>query len=131
MAAFTAQDPADWAAFQARWMMMRANETTLIRTVLVGETVAGHVYLYEEMGRPEVSYWLGREVWGKGVATRALALFLRQVPVRPIYARVAQDNIASLRVLQKCGFRIIGHDQGFAAARQADVAEYILVREAA
>jgi GNAT superfamily N-acetyltransferase len=78
-------------------------------------------------GKPEVSYWLGREFWGKGIATTALRLFLSVVAVRPLYARAARDNAASIRVLEKCGFTIAGSARGFANARGAEVEEMVLV----
>lgn len=127
MAAFTVDDPADWEAFQARWTMLLANETIIARTILWGEAVAGSISRYEEMGRPEITYWLGRRFWGQGIATQALRLFLVLVPERPIYARVVKDNAASLRVLQKNGFAIIGEDRGYANARRAEVEEFILM----
>ena len=45
---------------------------------------------------------------------------------RPMYARVVKDNIASLRVLEKCGFTICGEGKGFAYARGEEVEEFIL-----
>jgi len=89
--------------------------------------VAGHVLRFDEAGYPEVSYWLGKDYWGQGIATRALAAFLGQVQARPLYARAAKDNHASIRVLEKCGFTIVGEDKGFSNARGADVEEYILM----
>jgi RimJ/RimL family protein N-acetyltransferase len=53
-----------------------------------------------------VGYWVGREFWGRGIATRALAAFLDEVSERPIYAGVADTNLASIRVLEKCGFTV-------------------------
>ena len=129
MAAFTAKDPADREAFMAHWAKVRADENIIIRTILVGEQVAGHVLCHGWFGDPEVSYWLGRDFWGKGVASLALKMFLAQVMVRPLYARVVKDNLASLRVLQKCGFVITGEEKGFANARGAEVEELILVLE--
>jgi RimJ/RimL family protein N-acetyltransferase len=85
------------------------------------------VLSYEEDGKPEVSYWIGKEYWGRGIATWALADFLVHINrKRPIYARAAKDNLASLRVLEKCGFKIIGEDKGFANARNGEVEEYLL-----
>lgn len=131
MAAFTATDPSDREAFMARWTMILANETIRVRTILAGNDVAGSILRYEEMGKPEVSYWLGREFWGRGIATRALALFIAELPERPLYARVAKDNIASVRVLTKCGFKIVGEDKGFANARGTEVEEYLMALAAA
>jgi RimJ/RimL family protein N-acetyltransferase len=130
MAAFTPRDPSDRAAFSERWLRLRADDTVLIRTVLYEGRVAGSILKYEEDGRPEVSYWLGREFWGRGVATRALTALLDLLTTRPLFARVAKDNIASLRVLEKCGFRIAGEDRGFAHARGEEVEEYVLKLDA-
>lgn len=127
MAAFTARDPADRKAFMAHWNRILADPSIAIKTILYDGQVAGSVSRYVEDGRPEVTYWLGREFWGKGIATAALAALLEEVAERPIYARAAKDNVASLRVLQKCGFAICGEDRGYANARGMEVEEYVLV----
>ncbi len=85
----------------------------------------------DEPGKPEVTYWLGKEFWGQGIATRALAAFLGQMTERPVYARAAKDNAGSLRVLEKCGFTITGEGKGFANARGMEIEEYILTLGAA
>ena len=127
MAAFTAKDPADHEAFMAHWRRILADETTLNRTILVNGQVAGSVSSYQDEGHPEVTYWIGREYWGQGIATRALKEFLaNHNRARPIYARVARDNPGSRRVLEKCGFRIIGESKGFANARGEEIEELLL-----
>lgn len=131
MAAFTAQDPTDRQAFMAHWARIMADKNVLIKTILLGDEVVGSVLSYVEEGDPEVSYWIDKAHWGKGIVTQALGAFLQLNPARPIYARVAKDNIGSLRVLQKCGFIIIGEDKGYANARQTEVVEYLLELKAA
>ena len=127
MAAFTAKDPTNQAAFMAHWRRILADETTINQTILFDGQVAGSVSSYEEEGKPEVTYWLGKEYWGKGIATWALKEFLaHHNPTRPIYARVAKDNLGSRRVLEKCGFRIIGESKGFANARGQEIEELLL-----
>ena len=127
MAAFTAKDPTNQEAFLAHWHRILSDPTTINRTIVVNGQVAGSVSSYEEAGHPEVTYWLGKRYWGQGLATRALTEFLAQVNLtRPIYARAAKDNIGSLRVLEKCGFKIIGEDSGFANARGKEVEEFLL-----
>lgn len=127
MAAFTVKDPADWAAFLSRWDKIRADLSLTAKTILVNGKVAGSVLVHSWFGDPEVSYWLGRQFWGRGVATYALSELLTLVLTRPLYARVVKDNMASLRVLEKCGFTVCGEDRGFANARGAEVEEFILV----
>ena len=97
MAAFTARDPADHTAFLAHWAKIMADPGITIRTILVDGQVAGHVSVHGWFGEPEVSYWIGKGFWGKGVASQALTQFLDIVTARPLYARVAKDNLASLR----------------------------------
>ena len=111
MAAFTAKDPTDHTAFMAHWAKALADPGTTIRTILVEGQVAGHVLVHGWFGEPEVSYWIGKAFWGKGVASQALARFLDIVTSRPLYARVAKDNLASLRVLEKCGFNDLRRGQ--------------------
>lgn len=127
MAAFTPKDPTDRDAFMARWARKLRDETTDVQTILFNGQVAGSVFWYvDEDGRPEVSYWIGKPYWGKGVATRALIGFLDHMQKRPLYARAAKDNLGSLRVLEKCGFARIGEDKGFANARGEEIEEFIL-----
>jgi len=126
MAAFTARNPSDRGAFDAHWAKIRVDDTVTIKTIVVDGRVAGHVLRFDDDGHPEVSYWLGKDYWGRGIATRALAAFLGQIQERPLYACAVKDNRASLRVLEKCGFTISGEDKGFATARGAEVEEYIL-----
>jgi RimJ/RimL family protein N-acetyltransferase len=48
------------------------------------------------------------------------------VPTRPLHARAASDNVASLMVLQKAGFNIIGTENSFAPGRKRSIEETIL-----
>lgn len=96
--------------FMSHWVKGLATETAIFKTILFGDEVAGNIVYWEESGEPRVGYWLGKEYWGKGIASAALAQFLEHVKVRPLYARVAKTNGASIRVLQKCGFKICGED---------------------
>ena len=128
MAAFTHKDPADRNAFNAHWARIRGDPRITFRTILVGDRVAGNVatFVDDELGKQEVTYWIGKEFWGQGIATRALSRFLAEFTKRPIYGRAAKDNVASIRVMEKCGFRITGQDRGFANARGKEIEEVIL-----
>jgi RimJ/RimL family protein N-acetyltransferase len=109
MADFPAREE---AAFMAHWTKILAEPTVTARTVLLDGRVAGNVVSFEHEGHREVGYWIGREFWGRGVATRALSVFLELVPERPLYAGVAPHNAASIRVLEKCGFTVAGQEDG-------------------
>jgi len=129
MAAFTSKDPSDKEAFMAHWAKIRANKDIINRTILYEDSVVGHVASFIMEGEREITYWIGKDYWGKGIATKALSAYLDIVTVRPLFARVAKDNIGSKRVLEKCGFTVIGEDKGFANARNAEIEEYILKLE--
>ena len=126
MAAFVSAERKNRPAFDAHWdKILRAPENTN-RTILADGQIAGHIACFPMEGNLEVTYWLGREFWGRGIATQALNQMLRLITVRPLFARAATDNLGSLRVLQKCGFTIVGQDKGYAHGRGADTEEYIL-----
>lgn len=127
MAAFTAKDPTDREAFTAHWSKILDNDAILKMTILFHGEVVGHVLSFEQFGTPAVSYWIGKEHWGKGIATQALTVFLDLIDTRPLYARAAKDNHGSVRVLQKCGFEICGEDKGYSDARGTEVDEYIMI----
>ena len=128
MAAFTAENPADWHAFAAKWAKILDDDTGTKKTVLFEGQVAGKIssFVAPWSGKLEVTYWIGREYWGRGIATQALTEFLGQVRTRPLYARAAKDNAASIRVLTKCGFTVSGYDKGFANARGEEIEEVVL-----
>ena len=102
MAAFPARDR---ERFDAHWAKIRLDDTVVSRIILVDGLVAGSINSWQDEGQRLVGYWIGREHWGRGVATNALTLFLSDLPARPVYAHVAAHNTGSIRVLQKCGFQ--------------------------
>jgi RimJ/RimL family protein N-acetyltransferase len=126
MAAFPARDR---AAFMAHWARIMANGAVILKTILFDGKVAGNIVSFEMSGEREVGYWIGKEYWGKGIATKALTAFLDHDKTRPLYAHVAKHNIGSLRVLEKCGFTIVGEDKGFPDTHGEEVEEFILKLE--
>jgi len=126
MAAFVFRDPKDKAAFYTHWEKILNSPQNTNRTIVAAGQVAGHIACYPDGEHLEVTYWLGREFWGRGLATQALKRMLQFVASRPIFGRAATDNLASIRVLQKCGFKIIGKDKGFANGRGEETEECIL-----
>jgi len=126
MAAFTAKDPNDRAAFDAHMAKIRASPDTLNRAITVDGQLVGSIASFIIEGDTEVTYWIDRAFWGQGIASRALALLLELNPVRPVFGRAASDGVGSLKVLQQAGFVIIGSEVSFANARNAEIEEKIL-----
>ena len=123
MAAFPSRDR---AAFDAHWANnILGNATAVTQTILLDGNVAGYIGSWQQDGVRLVGYWIGKEYWGKGVATEALARFLSIVTARPLRAHVARHNLASIRVLEKSGFRL-EREEG-AEAGDEESAEVVLV----
>ncbi len=136
MAAFAAKNPEDRNSFDDEWTSLLADSASVARTIVVDDEdgpgrlpssrVAGHVIAFPHGGQTEVTYWIDPALWGRGVASAALAHFLIDVSQRPLRARVVADNAASLRVLHRSGFTDIGSEVNYANAREAEVKEIIL-----
>ena len=125
MAAFTSADPSNKVAYMDKWKRLLADPTINIRTILYNNEIAGSVSKYEIGGDAEITYWIGKKFWGLGIASESLKEFLTIEKKRPIWGRVAFDNIGSKRVLEKNGFVQIGTDRGFANARGMEIEEFI------
>lgn len=104
MAIFPARDR---EAFDAHWRKVLADERNVVRVIDVDGEVAGNIGSWEQDGQRFVGYWLGRDFWGRGLATAALAELAAELP-RPLHAWVASSNVGSIRVLEKCGFVKVG-----------------------
>ncbi|MFN8145580.1 MAG: GNAT family N-acetyltransferase [Bacteroidia bacterium] len=124
-AAFTPKDPTDKSAYIAKYSKLLQDPTVNNQTILLENKIIGSLAKFVMSGDNEITYWIDKNYWGKGIATKALKKFLRIEKNRPIFGRVAFDNIGSQRVLEKCGFIKIGTDKGFANARQEEIEEYI------
>jgi RimJ/RimL family protein N-acetyltransferase len=99
--------PRTEGAFYAKWDEIFRDPGVTARAMVADGALVGSISCFSLEGRDFVGYWIGREHWGKGVATRALELLLEEVGRRPLFARVATENLGSMRVLERCGFEVI------------------------
>jgi RimJ/RimL family protein N-acetyltransferase len=120
----SASTPRDRAAFMTHWAKAAADPKVLRKTILSGGHVVGYVASFERLEKREVCYWLGKEYWGRGIASKALAEFLAEENQRPLWARVAKRNAASIRVLEKCGFAKVGDDK-YSNSAGEEVEEFV------
>lgn len=125
LAAFTSKDPNDKPAYIEKYSKFLNDPDINMQTIIVNNEIAGSISKYVMEGKGEITYWIDKRFWGKGIATTALTRFLQIEKTRPIYGCVAFDNYGSQRVLEKCGFIRIGKDSGFANARKAEIEEFI------
>lgn len=126
MAAFTAADQTDRRAFLNRMARVRADASASNRVIDVDGAIVGTIASFRIENEREVTYWIDRTHWGKGIASAALQLLLAETAERPLYARAASDNLGSLRVLEKAGFRRVGVTRDFAPGRGEEIEETIL-----
>lgn len=107
MADFPARDR---EAFMEHWAKILRDETAVTKTILFGGEVAGNVVAWGTPSERFVGYWIGRAYWSRGIASKALEEFLAGLHDRPLHAHVARHNVASIRVLEKCGFAVAGEE---------------------
>jgi len=118
----------DRESFDGLWERIFADERVVARAIVVGDELVGSISIFQSDGHDSVGYWVAREWWGKGIASRALELLLLESPKRPLHARVARSNAASIRVLERCGFVCTGsrHFPGDDRFPACDESLYIL-----
>jgi len=122
MAAFP---PRDREAFMAHWAKILKNPSGLTRAIVANGEVVGNVVSFDASGERLVGYWIGRDHWGRGFASRALAEFLSIEKTRPLQARVAKHNLGSIRVLEKCGFNVVEEDR-FSNSEGEQIDEWVM-----
>jgi [ribosomal protein S5]-alanine N-acetyltransferase len=125
MAAFTAKDPTDKAAYMEKYTPFLSDPTINMRTIRLNGEIVGSIAKFVMHGEAGITYWIDRKYWGQGIATAALREFLAMEKTRPIFGGTAFDNIASQKILEKCGFIKTATDKGFANARQMEIEEFI------
>jgi RimJ/RimL family protein N-acetyltransferase len=121
MAAFPARDE---AKFREHLSRVLADPANIVRAIVIGDVVVGQIGSWNDGDERDVFYWVGREHWGKGYATAALSAFLAIDPMRPLWVHVAEHNIRSQRVAERCGF-VFDH-----VVQDEDVLERVLRRDA-
>ncbi|WP_298423179.1 GNAT family N-acetyltransferase [uncultured Kordia sp.] len=125
LAAFTPKDPSDKDVYIKKWTQLLTDEKINIRTILFEKEIVGSITKFEMEGDAEITYWIDKKFWNKGIASNALKKFLEIEKTRPIYGRIAFDNVGSKKVLEHCGFTKVGTERGFANARDKEIEEFI------
>jgi RimJ/RimL family protein N-acetyltransferase len=109
--AMVGMPPRDEEAFYAHRARISVDPANELWAIVVDGDLVGDICSWPDDGRRKLGYWLGRQYWGRGIATAALTAYVGQLKERPLYADVAQANLGSRRVLEKCGFKPLGDDE--------------------
>ena len=82
-----------------------------------------------ESGIWEVGYHIAKQFTGKGYATEALSAFLpvimEQLKIQKIYGICDAENLASCRVLEKCGFVLMYEGSGLYQGKSTQIRKYV------
>ena len=129
MAAFTSEDPDDRDRFDEWIARERAAPEVSLFVVTEDGGFAGTAAAFTVGVDREVSFWLARHAWRRGVATAALRLLVSHEAERPLYARAAAHNAASIAVLTKTGFTEVSRNVDYAPGigREAEEIVFALV----
>lgn len=125
IAAFNVEDPNDKDAYMNKWSKIITNPSVNMQTIIVDNDILGSVIHFDIMDETNVSYWIDKKHWGKGIASASLKAFLDTTDKKVLYARVAYDNIGSQKVLENNSFNRIGEEVGYAYGRQKEITEYV------
>jgi RimJ/RimL family protein N-acetyltransferase len=114
--------------FAEIWGRNFADPGITSRVIEMDGVIVGSIGCFQADGHDCVGYWIARRHWGKGIASRALAMFLEEERRRPLHATTVRANAASQRVLEKCGFRFVCFRAGEETERYlpGEVADFVL-----
>ncbi len=112
---YTLQDAEDWLA-----LCLGQKDPPFNFAIVVDGRAVGGIGLHMLEGAyghvANVGYWLAPKMWGRGIATDALGVYVRYafdtLEVERLQSSVFGWNPASARVLEKCGFRLEGRRRG-------------------
>ncbi len=125
MAAFTRADSSDRRSFDAHYHRIRASPDCTVLAVEDDGVLVGTVGSFpSEVGR-EVTFWIDPAQWGRGLASAGLRSFLDVEPTRPLFARVAEHNAGSAKVLRRAGFVQVGAERSWAQGLGREVGETV------
>ncbi|MFT3686986.1 MAG: GNAT family N-acetyltransferase [Phycisphaerales bacterium] len=114
--------------FDSLWAGILANPSATARAILYDGSLVGSIGTFLSDGHESVGYGIARSHWGRGIATRALALLLAEAKIRPLHARAAVSNAGSHKVLINNGFTMTGtvYEEATERYLACDCACYIL-----
>lgn len=103
---YTLQD-AQWWVSEGHKLNNSCNRAIVVDGECVGN-IGANFGSGEHRFTAEIGYWLGRNYWGQGIVTEAVAVFtgylFSNYELQRIIAPVAHENVASIAVLKKSGF---------------------------
>lgn len=114
----------------------KSSEGPFVYPILLNDeknkTNIGHVQIVSIEDGFEVGYHIGKEYTNKGYATEALNAFLCEIMKKKnldfVYGICVSENIASRKVLEKCGFKMEYEGDGEYHGELRQIAKYVFKR---
>lgn len=125
LVAFTADHPDDPDEFDAWLHRRRAHPDVTLFTVTEDGGYAGTAALFRTEADREVTIWLARHAWGRGIGTATLEILVSREPERPLYARAAAHNAAAVAILRRVGFAEVSRAVSFAPGLGRDAEQVV------
>lgn len=125
VAAFNSENPSDKDAYMSKWTRIVANPAINMQSIFIEDNIVGSVIHFDLGDETNISYWIDRAHWGKGIASKAVKAFLTSTDKKTLWGRVAYDNVGSQKVLEKNGFIKTGIETGFANGRGKEIEEFV------
>jgi RimJ/RimL family protein N-acetyltransferase len=125
MIAFLPRDPGDHEAFSTHWARITNDESVVTRIIEADGGFAGYAVSFLTDGERQVGYWITRDLWGRGIATAALAALIGELSDRPLWGSTAADNLGSQRVLVNAGFVFDRTERTHAPRRGIEIDENV------
>ncbi|MET0027796.1 MAG: GNAT family N-acetyltransferase [Candidatus Thiodiazotropha sp.] len=110
----TGRIPFPYTLDDAKWWVSTGHKEGINKAIDIEGSFAGMIgvsqgnFEYQKSG--EIGYWIGEKYWGIGIGTQALTamtnMIFESTDIVRLYAPVFSPNVASMRVLEKCGFSI-------------------------
>ena len=104
--------PSPYTEEDALWWINEGSQGELVKAIIFNNTLIGCVSVlageFEFNRTGELGYWLAKEYWQQGITTKATSMLLDTVftktNITRVFAYVCEDNLASMKLLQKLGF---------------------------
>jgi RimJ/RimL family protein N-acetyltransferase len=114
-APYRAEDAVAWVRIAAEQCAAGRQYHFLIGLTETGELLGScGLSLHDEPGRADIGYWVDRDQRRQGVATAAVTALewwaTRELGIDQTVLRIAETNVASIRVAERCGYLLAGPD---------------------
>lgn len=112
----SARIPQPYTIDDADWWIETGSKIGFTRAIAYEDILIGSIAAlpgeFERERSAEIGFWLAEPYWGKGLASSAVDIFsayiFNHTKILRLHASVFSSNKESMRVLEKCGYKLEG-----------------------